>query len=347
MRIPVVLAFIGAICLALLHATPAQALLARTWVSGVGDDANNCQLTTPCKTFAGALSKTDTGGEIACLGAGGFGGVTISKSVSIICKLGTDGVAVSGGNAITVNTPANSVVILQGLDIDGLGTAAIGINFTGAGALYVEDCLIRGFNSAASGAGVGIEFAPTGVGALFVSDSHTLNNGTGSNGAGIEVRPGTGGSATVVLNRAESNNNVTGFKADGSATSVSPAIKASIVYSGFSRNGFSGIAATTAATGGSVVNVMVNFSLSATNGTNGVSAEAPNAVVEVGSSTISGNTTGIRGVTGGVVSSYANTVFGNITGITGVAPGVAYTFGNNAASGNTNGNGTAQAVSMF
>ena len=36
----------------------------RTWVSGVGDDANPGSRTAPCKTFAGAISKTDPKGEI-------------------------------------------------------------------------------------------------------------------------------------------------------------------------------------------------------------------------------------------------------------------------------------------
>jgi len=35
--------------------------------SGVGDDANPCSRTAPCKTFAGAISKTAAAGEINCL----------------------------------------------------------------------------------------------------------------------------------------------------------------------------------------------------------------------------------------------------------------------------------------
>ena len=52
---------------AILYATPAQAQATRTWVSGVGDDANPCSRTAPCKTFAGAISKTAAGGEINVL----------------------------------------------------------------------------------------------------------------------------------------------------------------------------------------------------------------------------------------------------------------------------------------
>src|SRR6059036_2342289 len=64
-------------------ASIAQAQATRTWVSGVGDDVNPCSRTAPCKTFAGAISKTATGGEIDCLDPGGFGAVTITKSITI------------------------------------------------------------------------------------------------------------------------------------------------------------------------------------------------------------------------------------------------------------------------
>src|SRR6059036_1925940 len=64
-------------------ATAAQAQATRTWVSGVGDDVNPCSRTAPCKTFAGAISKTAVNGEINCLDPGGFGAVTISKGLTI------------------------------------------------------------------------------------------------------------------------------------------------------------------------------------------------------------------------------------------------------------------------
>src|SRR5262245_65039114 len=121
----VALALAGAtICLA---GAPANAQATRTWVSGVGDDVNPCSRTAPCKTFAGAISKTANGGEINCLDPGGFGGVTITKSIQIICHFEA-GVLVSGTNAIIVNTAANQEVLLQGLDIEGLGTGLDGVS---------------------------------------------------------------------------------------------------------------------------------------------------------------------------------------------------------------------------
>src|SRR4051795_4332258 len=111
--------------IALAIPASASAQATRTWVSGVGDDANPCSRTAPCKTFAGAISKTATGGEINCLDPGGFGGVTITKSIQIICMVEA-GVLVSGTNAIIVNAAAGSEVILDGLDIEGLSTGLNG-----------------------------------------------------------------------------------------------------------------------------------------------------------------------------------------------------------------------------
>src|SRR5207342_32951 len=98
----------------------------RTWVSGVGDDANPCSRTAPCKTFAGSISKTAVGGEINCIDSGGFGAVTITKSITIKCEGVIAGVLVSGTNGIIVNdsgsgTPGTAIVVLSGLDIEGLG----------------------------------------------------------------------------------------------------------------------------------------------------------------------------------------------------------------------------------
>src|SRR5881628_3606274 len=133
----------------------AQAQATRTWVSGVGDDANPCSRTAPCKTFAGAISKTATGGEINVLDPGGFGAVTITKSITISSEGFEAGVLVSGTNGIIVNA-AGGTVILRGLDIEGLGTGLNGIRLLNAAALYIEKCTIHAFVQA------GIDIEPTG-----------------------------------------------------------------------------------------------------------------------------------------------------------------------------------------
>src|ERR1051325_400243 len=68
-------------CLFVAASMSAQAT--GTWVSGVGDDANPCSRTAPCKTFAGAISKTAQCGEIRVLDPGGFGAVTVTKGITI------------------------------------------------------------------------------------------------------------------------------------------------------------------------------------------------------------------------------------------------------------------------
>jgi hypothetical protein len=131
--------------IALAVPASASAQATRTWVSGVGDDANPCSRTAPCKTFAGAISKTATKGEINCLDPGGFGGVTITKAISIRCHYTEGGVLVSGTNAIVVNAPADAQVNLQGLDINGLGTGLNGVRVLAARAVRIIDSQIYGF----------------------------------------------------------------------------------------------------------------------------------------------------------------------------------------------------------
>src|SRR6266702_6036155 len=113
-------ALIATLCL-FLPTAPAQAQASRTWVSGVGSDANPCSRTAPCKTFAGAISKTAPGGEIDCLDPGGFGAVTITKSITIDCTATQAGILAAGVFGVTVRGPG-IVVILRGLSIEGFGT---------------------------------------------------------------------------------------------------------------------------------------------------------------------------------------------------------------------------------
>src|ERR1017187_10013965 len=101
--------------------TPANAQATRTWVSGVGDDANPCSRTAPCKTFAGAISKTAAAGEINCIDTGGFGALTVTKSMTISCEAGTAGVLVAGTNGIVFAGGPTDYLYLKGLDFEGVG----------------------------------------------------------------------------------------------------------------------------------------------------------------------------------------------------------------------------------
>ena len=138
----------------LLFAAPASAQATRTWVSGVGDDANPCSRTAPCKTFAGAISKTAAAGEINCLDPGGFGALTITKAITISCETGTAGVLVSGTNGFVIAAGATDAVILKGLDFNGIGPsggALDGVNVESAGTVLIDHCIIYGFGSTSSG----------------------------------------------------------------------------------------------------------------------------------------------------------------------------------------------------
>src|SRR6202023_2880345 len=129
-----------------LWSSAAHAQAPRTWVSGVGDDANPCSRTAPCKTFAGAISKTAAGGEIDALDPAGFGALTITKAITLDGGGGqVASVLVSGTNGLVVAAGPNDVVILRNLRINGTGTGLNGIQFLSGKDLNVENCYIFGF----------------------------------------------------------------------------------------------------------------------------------------------------------------------------------------------------------
>src|SRR5438034_9672518 len=137
----------------------AQAQATRTWVSGVGDDANPCSRTAPCKTFAGAISKTAASGEISVLDPGGFGAVTITKAITIDGDGTLAGILSSLTNGIIVSAGANDVVIIRSVSINGAGNGINGIRFLSGKHLRVENCSITGVTSN------GIDVAHNGTGA--------------------------------------------------------------------------------------------------------------------------------------------------------------------------------------
>ena len=290
-----------AICgLASSYVTPAFAQATRTWVSGVGDDVNPCSRTAPCKTFAGAISKTAAGGAISVLDPGGFGAVTITKAISIINDYCGEGeILASGTYGITVNAGATDTVILRGLVIDGAAqTGLTGIRVLQVGALHIEKCLIKNFGGAAPN-GNGIQFTPSNAGAkLFVTDSYVINHGAN----GILVQPTGGGSASVSINRTQLLGNTTGFRADGTGSTggISAAISDSLasgnVVTGYTSYSQAGSAATT---------VTIMNSVSANNGT-GLNANGAAAFMRIGGSTVSGNATGIKIGNSATMSSYSN-----------------------------------------
>ena len=167
----------------------ANAQATRTWVSGVGDDANPCSRTAPCKTFAGAISKTATTGEISVLDPGGFGAINITKSITINGDGTLAGILASLVNGVIVNAPAASgVVYLRNLTINGAGNGLNGIRYLQGKELHVENCAIYGFGNNSAGNGNGIIAALGASGNLFVRNTTILNCAV----AGINISTTTG-----------------------------------------------------------------------------------------------------------------------------------------------------------
>ena len=167
--------------------TGAFAQATRTWVSGVGDDVNPCSRTAPCKTWAGAISKTAEGGEIDPLDPAGYGTLTITKAITIDGGTGSGwGHTLSAGSTsgfivnVTGGTHVNdAVVTLRNITINGAiqsptAGATNAINYIKAAQLIVERCVFEHV------AGTGITMASTATtGTLRVEDCFFDNTGTG------------------------------------------------------------------------------------------------------------------------------------------------------------------------
>jgi len=187
-----ILQVLGVAILTVVASSLANAQATRTWVSGVGDDANPCSRTAPCKTFAGAISKTAVNGEIDCIDPGGFGAVTITKSITIdgggtfasILGAGTTGIIVN----VTSVSDVRKTVRIRNLSINGADSGIHGINFIAGLKLYVEDCVIFGFQSSASSRGIKANL--TAAAQIYVSDTNISNCASGidlSSSAGVLV----------------------------------------------------------------------------------------------------------------------------------------------------------------
>ena len=297
---------LGAVLLVASHALPANAQATRTWVSGVGVDGNPCSRTAPCKTFAFAIGQTAAGGQISVLDPGGYGGVTITKSISIVNDgSGEAGILASGSNAIVVSAGATDVVHLRGLVIDGATPNApglVGIKFNSGAALHVHQSTIKNFTSSSSGSGIGISFSPSGASELYVTDTVVANNGSGSNGGAIMITPTGSGSAKVVINRSSIENNVTGITnvATGTSGPINTVV-VDTVSAGASFTGFSVVSPAVSA----LNNMMITRTRSAHN-TTGISSFGNASVVLLSNSSVTGNSTGLAPSSGGQILSYGN-----------------------------------------
>lgn len=290
--------------LLLLASGSAFAQATRTWVSGVGDDVNPCSRTAPCKTYAGAISKTAAGGIISCIDPGGFGAVTITKSITISCKHVEGSILGSSSNGIVING-ADIDVVLRGLDIDGGAPAAPGLNgirFLQGASLIVEDCVIRDFTGAAPN-GNGIIIANASLTAeIHIVNSNITGNGAGAGGAGVQIAPtGTGGARVTITNSNFSNNTV-GLRANSATTTgvINVTVTDTTAASG-SSHGF------VAEGSGGPIRMMLNRAVSVNNLGDGVRSVGANSTVRIGSSVVTGNSgTGLSASSSGQLQSFGN-----------------------------------------
>lgn len=273
---------VGIACLTL----PSMAFgVTRTWVSGVGDDVNPCSRAAPCKTFAGAISKTDIGGEINVLDPGGFGALTISKSMTIDGRGFTSSVLGSSTNGININIATGNAndtkrkVLLKNIQLNGAGTGLTGINVITNGAAKVRLRNVDVFDFT-----TGVKFQPASEGRLIVGKSLIADN----IGNGLLVyAPTTGGAGktnrVVVRNTEMYGNGGAGFRvvnAPGPNYWVASTLTRNLIADNYA----------------------------------GVQSEGAQSVVRISDNDIFGNDFGLRPLTGGQILSWGdNHVYGNGT----------------------------------
>jgi hypothetical protein len=281
-------------------ASLANAQATRTWVSGVGDDVNPCSRTAPCKTYAGAISKTAKDGEISTLDPGGFGAVTITKSITIN---GTHGqgygsilAALTTGVIINI-TDVNDIrktVRLRSLDINGASSGIDGVRINSALRVYVEDTVIDGFTNR----GIN-DIRNNANGQLYVSDSKIRNTVQ----SGIVVLPTAPGNIIAMINdtTVQGSSSNSGIAFDG-------AVKGTVNHVFVTGHTASGLFANGTA------EMTVESSVVSHNGT-GITANA-GTTVRLFSSTVTNNTTSIPAASQAQVRSTSpatNKITGNTT----------------------------------
>ena len=277
----------------------------RTWVSGVGDDVNPCSRTAPCKTFAGAISKTAAGGEIDALDPGGFGAVTITKSMTIDgAGAGLAGVLASGSQGIIVNALSTDVVTLRNLSISGVSNATNGVKVFVAKSVHIENCQIFGYQR-------GVDFEPSNAGAVLEIRDSVIRNNDPTNlvgGGGVLVKSVSAVAVQVSLENVRMDRNNFGFRVeDGGKAIVRNSAATSSQNSGF----------VVVSAGSAAAQLNLDSTTSSNNGTNGVFANAPGgtlATARLSNAFITGNTTGLATAGGGnaqIISHLNNWFQGN------------------------------------
>lgn len=282
----------------------AQAQATRTWVSGVGDDVNPCSRTAPCKTYAGAISKTAAGGEISTLDPGGYGAVTITKSMTINGTKGAGfgSILHSGTNGVNVNDSAsgapNSIIVtLRDLSINGAGTTTglRGINMTSGKQLYVEDCQIFGSKSSpGNGIDINLNGAPASGGAQKVMIRNTQIRDC--SGTGVKAVNANAIGVLVTLEDVQISTCTDAFTVGTNAKGLA-------LRSSFSNNSGAGVGVLAGSTGMELHDCLLS------NNVSGLAIAA--STTRISGCTITNNTNGVNFVGGTLVTYGDNKTLGN------------------------------------
>jgi len=286
---------LGAIALSIVWAAPvsvANAQAVRTWVSGVGDDVNPCSRTAPCKTFAGAISKTAAGGEISVLDPGAFGALTITKAITLNGDGTLASILASGTNGIIVNAGAGDVVIIRSLSINGALGGLNGIRFLAGAHLRIENTTIYGFQR-----GVDVVHSGGGAGQLSMNDVSVTNV------SNVAVRVQASGAPATSLNNVRIARALIGFDVLNGTATIANSIISHVTNQGI------------VAEGTAVINA--ERCTVHNNGT-GVSAFTAGATVRMSRCAIFNNGTGVSIAAGGTGDVFQNnSIFGNTTNVVG------------------------------
>lgn len=287
---------LAALALLLAVSASASAQATRTWVSGVGDDVNPCSRTAPCKTFAGAISKTAIGGEIDCIDPGGFGAVTITKAITIDGGGTFASILAAGTNGIVINAGANDVVTIRNLSINGAATGLNGIRFIGGKALHIENCVIFNFSQ------IGVDFVPAPAAAstfqLYIKDTIIRNNNNAVNGGGIRITPGANGTVAASVDGVRLEGNTFGLKAEDRVTAaVRNTVAAGNAAQGFIAGGVAG-----------PINLNLESCEAISNGSFGIrnSNANANSVIRMSNITVMNNGTGLSANGSSIIRSFVN-----------------------------------------
>jgi hypothetical protein len=300
-KITLLLTLLVAALVGLLPAAPAEAAAARTFLSAVGSDSNNCaNVTTPCRHLATAYAATAANGEIYVLDPANYGSVTITGPVSIEGHGWASIAPVSGQAAITINANIGDKINIIGVVLDGTAiTNTTGIQFNAGGSLTVRDSVIRNFTSH----GILFQTNAANPSQLFVSNTLVSDNG----GYGININPLSLGSTNAVLDHVELQNNASAGLA---AQTVGQTVTVVVSESVSANSAGDGIYANSS--GGNAINLTVRNSRIANNAVDGLHALGAGATIRVTRSTITGNNTGWVAALTGVVLSYGdNNIDGN------------------------------------